>query len=79
MEITLYKRKFNVTNKDRVLDNGSCYQLLTQRYFHDWCYICPVMSKTLFNKLRKEGKLVLSKEKWNGFDLYEFVEMEEGE
>lgn len=79
MEITLYRRKFNVTSKDRILDNGSCYQLLTQKYFQDWCYICPVMSKTMFNKLRKEGKLVLSKEKWNGFDLYEFVEMEEGE
>ena len=80
MVISLERKKFNVTSKDRILDNGACYQLITQTYFENWCFIHPLMSKTLFNKMLKQGKLVLSKDKLHGFNLYEFVDTEkEGE
>lgn len=76
MELNLYKRKFFVTSKDRIMDNGACYQLITQTYYKDWYQICPLVSKTLFRKLLKEGKIVLSKEKYLGCDLYEFIDTE---
>ena len=79
------RRKFNVTEKDRVLFNGNCYILLTQTYYRDWSCINPIISKTLFNKLIKEGKAVKTDEVYNSpFGIispdnviYKFVNMGE--
>ena len=79
MKLNLYKRKFIVTSKDRILDNGACYQLITQTYYHNWNEIYPLVSKTLFKKLLKEGKISLMPEKYYGCDLYKFVEEENEE
>ena len=65
MEITASRRKFNVTEKDRVLFNGKCYILLSQTYYEDWYHINPIISNTLFNKLIKEGKAVKTDEVYN--------------
>ena len=65
MEITANRRKFNVSEKDRVLFNGHCYILLTQTCYSDWSHICPTISKSLFNKLIKEGKAVKTDEVYN--------------
>jgi hypothetical protein len=81
MEIKCGRRTFNVTNEDLILDNGACYQLITQKYFQDWYYHTPVVSKTLFKKLLKYGKIRKSGKKYRArlvndtyYDLYEFVE-----
>lgn len=80
MEIKCGRRMFNCTSKDLILDNGACYQLITQSYFKDWHNFSPLVSKTLFKKLLKEDKIRKSKKKYNTryecFDLYEFVESE---
>jgi hypothetical protein len=83
MEIKCGKRTFNVTSKDLILDNEACYILITQTFYKDWCNQHPSVSKTLFKKLLKEGKIRKSKKKYKAslskdiyYDLYEFVESE---
>lgn len=66
MKISIGRRKFNITNKDVVMDNGACYQLITQTYYKDWGNYYPVMSKRMFNKFVKDGTLILESEKDNG-------------
>lgn len=54
----------NITNKDWVLDNGSCYIVYTRTHtIYESSYGIPreckiIMSKTQFNRLVKEGMLV---------------------
>ena len=79
MEIKCNGRAFTVTAKDRILDNGACYQLITQKYSKDYSYLTPVVSKALFSKLLKSGAIRLSDRKHKSafggeFDLYEFTE-----
>ena len=38
-----------------ILDNGVCYQIVTKEVGHGWNSYYPVMSKSLFNKLKKLG------------------------
>lgn len=83
MEIKCGRRTFDCSSKDLILDNGAIYQIITQKYFHDWYYHTPVVSKTLFKKLLKEGKIRKSKKRYKTgypdqpyYDLYEFVESE---
>ena len=77
MEIKCGRRTFTVTEKDRILDNGACYQLITQRYFDGWHKAVPLVAKTTFKKLLKEGKIRLSARRYKGtygetYRLYEF-------
>lgn len=78
MIIKCGRRTFEVTSKDRILDNGTCYILITQKYFKDWSYINPHIAKTTFEKMFREGKIKKSKAVYKGinntYDLYEFVE-----
>lgn len=80
MEIKCGRRTFNVTSKDLILDNGACYQLITQKYFKNWYEVSPIVAKSTFKKLLKEGKIRKSEKKYKVslsdeyFDLYEFVE-----
>lgn len=84
MEVKCGRRKFDCTGEDLILDNGACYQLITQQYYQEYHYHTPVVSKILFKKLLKEGKIRKSEKRYKtGFksepyyDLYEFVESEE--
>ena len=40
---------------DLILDNGVCYQIVTKQVGGGWNSYYPVMSKSLFNKLKKLG------------------------
>lgn len=51
------RQRFMCSSKDRIIDNGSCYQLITQSFFKNWSYITPVISKNEFNRLMKMGVL----------------------
>ena len=66
MEVKIGRKIFTLTNKDRILDNGTCYQLITQKIYKDWGYTSPVIPKTLFKKLLKEDKIAKTDEKYKG-------------
>lgn len=51
------RRKFMCSSKDKIMDNGYCYQLITQSFHKDWSDMTPVISKTEFNRLMKMGVL----------------------
>ena len=82
MIIKCGRREFDLTPKDRILDNGAIYQIITREYFKSWNYITPVVAKKTFKKLLREGKIRKSKDKYKGYfgemDLYEIVEEQEG-
>ena len=78
MEIKCGRRTFEVTEKDRILDNGACYQLITRYYFDGWHRCIPAVAKATFKKLLKEGKIRLASKAYCGlhgeeYPLYEFV------
>lgn len=78
VKATNTRQKFMCSSKDKILDNGSCYQLITQSFFKDWCDLIPIISKTEFNRLMKMGVLGESyKQRWSsGFEatVYDFIE-----
>ena len=45
------------SSKDKIMDNGNCYQLITQSFHKDWFDITPTISKTEFNRHKKMGEL----------------------
>ena len=78
MKIKIRRREFNVGTKDRILDNGHCYMLITQKCFDNYYWVSPTVPKTLFNKFLKNGDIQMSKKKYKtGYseemDLYEFT------
>lgn len=62
MEIKSYRDTLTLTEKDLIMDNGACFQLVTQHKFSGWHQHPYLLSKATCNKLIKEGKLVLAKE-----------------
>ena len=76
MIIKCGRRTFTVTEKDRILDNGACYILITQYYFDGFARCTPNVAKSTFKQLQKEGKIKLCSKKYlDKFDLYQFVEV----
>lgn len=61
MEIKTRNGIINVSNKDVVLFNGACWQLLTQTYFSDYHYRYYLLNKAKCEKWVKDGVLVLKK------------------
>ena len=51
------RNEFDINEKDIILDNGLCYQLVTRKVFSGWHDYSPIVSKTLFNKLKKVGAI----------------------
>ena len=70
MKIKYRKEYLELTDKDIIFDNGSCYQLTTQKVGYGWNAKTPVLSKTMIKKMIKNGDLVLIKEeyKWTTQD-----------
>ena len=64
IEIKASRRTFTCTNKDKIMYNGSIYQLSTQKYQSErWYQTTPIISKTEFNRLCKLGVLSESYQK----------------
>ena len=57
VKATNTRRKFMCSSKDKIMDNGYCYQLITQSFYKDWMDIWPILSKTEFDRLMKMGEL----------------------
>lgn len=58
MIVKCSRRKFDVTSDDLILDNGACYQIITQLYDSGFSKLTPILAKSTFKKLLKEGKIV---------------------
>ncbi|WP_461199287.1 hypothetical protein [Enterococcus sp. N249-2] len=75
MKLKLGQKHFDITENDRVADNGACQMLSTQtqatysgraRYVYN-----PTIAKAKFKKFLKEGILVYIGDK-NGMKYYKF-------
>ena len=75
MKLKLGHRYFDITERDRVADNGACQMLSTQRYINyeglGRHVQTPVMAKAKFKKFLKEGILVYMYDK-NTMKFYRF-------
>lgn len=47
------RQKFMCNSKDVISYNGSCYQLITQTFYKNWCNLTPTISNKEFERLRK--------------------------
>lgn len=61
MKIKCGRKEYEVSNKDLIMYNGACYQLILE-CGNNFGETNPLVSKTLFNKLLKEGKIEKSHE-----------------
>ena len=53
----------NISEKDLILDNGTCYQIITQKVGRSALHSSsPVMSKKLFKELQKKEMIYTNKE-----------------
>lgn len=76
VKATNTRQKFICTSKDKIMDNGRCYQLITQSFWKNWTDESPVISKTEFNRLLKLGVLskpYLKKMTYSVVNIYDFV------
>ena len=57
VKATNTRQKFNCTKKDKIMYNGSCYQLITQTFQQGWDDMTPKISEKEFKRLLAEGAL----------------------
>lgn len=57
IEVKSGRRKFVCTTKDKIMDNGNCYQLVTKKYQEHYYWLTPQLSKAEFKRLLKLGVL----------------------
>ena len=54
MKLKIRRKEYEITSRDRFMDNGSCVQLLTQNGpWKNWGYTTPVLSKKAIKELHK--------------------------
>jgi len=59
------REEFDLNEKDVILDNGCCFQILTRETGKGWNKYAPIIAKRLANKLIKNGDLCLKEAKAN--------------
>ena len=57
-ELKISRRTYTITENNRILFNGNCYQLVTQPYGTSWSSVTPTLAKTKAAKYIKQGYLV---------------------
>jgi len=57
-ELKIGRRIYTITENDRILFNGNCYQLVTQNYGTSWNSTTPILAKIKAKKFIKQGYLV---------------------
>lgn len=57
-ELKIGRRTYTITENDRILFNGNCYQLVTQSSRSGWYDTSPKVAKTKVAKYIKQGYLV---------------------
>ena len=53
MDLKIGRYVLDINEKDIILDNGNCYQIITKKVGKRWEPYSPVISKSLFSKLNK--------------------------
>lgn len=75
MKLKVGRKVYEVTDKDIILDNKACYQIITIKDYQGTSLRIPTK---LFKQLKNEGKVYLSKAKYKSsytnieYDLYKF-------
>lgn len=75
-EIKMNRKVYTITDKDRLLFNGSLYILITQKVQHGFSQGCPTVPKKYAEKWIKEGILVVGEDYTSfgvTYPLYKFV------
>lgn len=62
-KLKIGRQVFDITEKDVVMFNGACWQLMTQTVRSGWYDCHPTVSKTLCEKLLKKDVLILVEKK----------------
>lgn len=57
-ELKIGRSIYTITENDRILFNGNCYQLVTQSNRSGWYDTSPKLAKTKVEKYIKQGYLV---------------------
>lgn len=52
IKLKIGRKIYELDSKDIILDNGVCYQIITQKDTKGFSWSYPVMSKKLFNDLK---------------------------
>lgn len=60
-ELKFGRDTFDITEKDVVMFNGACWQLITQKIHKGWHDYSPKASKAMCEKFVKKGILVMFK------------------
>ena len=55
MDFKIGRYVLDINEKDIILDNGACYQIITKKVGKLWEPYSPVISKSLFDRLNKCG------------------------
>ena len=82
MKIKCGRKEFEVNSKDVVMDNGCCYQLITQKIRKGYYDCNPIIAKNVFKSLLKAGKIYKTNMKYKdafgniseSIVLYKFVD-----
>lgn len=74
--VKMNRKEYTLTENDRILFNGVCYILVTQKVWHGFSQGCPTVPKKYAEKWIKDGILVVG-EAYKSFGvaypLYKFV------
>lgn len=60
-ELKIGRNVFDITDRDVVMFNGACWQLMSQKIHKGWHDYSPKASKTMCEKFVKKGILVMCK------------------
>lgn len=63
--IKMNRKIYTITDKDRIMFNGACYILITQKVWCGYSKVCPTVPKTLATKWLKNGALICTRKREN--------------
>ena len=56
--LKIRKEEYNITEKDKFLDNGKCIQIMTKKGpFRGWNYTTPLLTKKMEKEISKLNKV----------------------
>jgi len=81
MKIKCRNNEYDLNEKDEILYNGNCYQILTRSAGSGWNTYTPIIAMNKAKKLIKEGKIVFKEKREFSFgkelDIYKISEVQD--
>lgn len=62
VKLKVGRNVLDISENDLILDNGACYQIVTQKIGHGFNKVTPRMSKKLFSDLKNTGLIFTNDE-----------------